>query len=246
MEYDFTKDIDYVAYEDFLRKYSRHNLQLAERTFKLYRELNTPGKKDIFDILILSDLFARPPFSDDIEEFGSVIGTLESLRASGQLEQVMNVLSFFMMQQKDLYERKLSIQKKAQTRSATHKRQATMVTYCRAVEEYLQKVEDIWHPQEDTQNQQRNARNNKKNAIERVYRDNAEKIFEKLKECGVQDEFKKQFFNCFIFYTKMYVKLNEGKTRNGHIPEKRAARSEKSKARTSKAMKSLWEKTRKK
>ena len=37
MEYDFTKDIDYVAYEDFLRKYS-----LTMLPMKIFY-VNTPG-----------------------------------------------------------------------------------------------------------------------------------------------------------------------------------------------------------
>ena len=43
MSYDIEKDVDYAEYENLIRTHYADNIPLAERVFKLYRELNCRG-----------------------------------------------------------------------------------------------------------------------------------------------------------------------------------------------------------
>ena len=119
MDYDFNTDLDYTGYEKILCESPAPNLLLAQKFFDIYQNLDLPNKKDIFDIIILKDILSRAPFALDVEKLKSVIETLDTFKASGQLEQVMSVVSFFVEQQKNLYTAREEQKCKIQTPKAT-------------------------------------------------------------------------------------------------------------------------------
>ena len=100
MAYDIEKDIDYSDYEKILNRHFPDNLELAKRVFKIYRESDSPNKKDVFDIVILNDVLAFISCSPALKKFTSIVGTLETFKEHGELEQVIDVVSFFVMLQK--------------------------------------------------------------------------------------------------------------------------------------------------
>ena len=85
---------------------------MAERTFNIYRDLNTANKKDVFDILILRSVLEAANFAPRQEEFRSVLKTMEMLKKVDQLEQVMEVVGYFVAQQKIFYEDEIAKAKK--------------------------------------------------------------------------------------------------------------------------------------
>lgn len=243
MEYKIDENVDYSVYEKILEEYFSWNLPLAQKIFNIYRELNTPEKKDIFDIIILKDILAQAPFASDLEKLKSVIATLDTFRVSGQLEQVMSVVSFFVVQQKDLYIKKEYRRDKFQTQNATQAKQDVLIERCLTIEKFLQQVELLRHPQQEPPEEKpkRNAVYSEKIAVQTVFRDNESNIVEKLKTCGIETDFEKEFGNCFRFYTDFFIK-HTGKTCSGYIKEKRSPRSDESKKRSSNSAKKTWQK----
>ena len=243
MEYKIDEDVDYSVYEKILDEYCSQNLPLAQKIFSIYRELNTPDKKDIFDIIVWKDILAQAPFASDVEKLKSVIETLDTFKASGQLEQVMSVVSFFVAQQKSLYIEKEDRKDKFQTHKATQTRQNALINRCLVIENFLQQVELLRHPQQEASEAQskRNAAYSEKTAVRTVFRQNEGDIVEKLKTCGIEKEFEKEFGNCFRFYTDFFIK-HTGKTCSGYIKEKRSPRSDESKKRSSNSAKKTWQK----
>ncbi len=246
MPYDLKKDVDYRIYEQTIKEYYSRNLPLAERTFNIYRDLNTANKKDVFDILILRSVLEAANFAPRQEEFRSVLKTMEMLKKVDQLEQVMEVVGYFVAQQKIFYEDEIAKAKKEQPRKATEAKRQEMIDNCLALEDYLQKVEFEWHlPHNDADTQPlRNAQRNREQALKIIFKNNEDKIIEAMKSRGIETAFEKEFANCFKFYTKLYIKYNK-KTVSGYIPEKRASRSEESKNKSSKAARKSWQKRRK-
>lgn len=243
MDNDFNTDLDYTGYEKTLCESPAPNLLLAQKFFDIYRNLDLPNKKDIFDIIILKDILSRAPFALDVEKLKSVIETLDTFKASGQLEQVMSVVSFFVAQQKSLYIEKEDRKDKFQTHKATQTRQNTLISRCLAIENFLQQVEFLRHPQQEPPEEKpkRNAAYSEKTAVRTVFRQNEGDIVEKLKTCGIEKEFEKEFGNCFRFYTDFFIK-HTGKTCSGYIKEKRSPRSDESKKRSSNSAKKTWQK----
>ena len=240
MSYDIEKDVDYAEYENLIRTHYADNIPLAERVFKLYRELNFPEKKVVFDILILQDILALRPFSPLRKKAESNIDKMERFRKLGLLEQVMDVVCFFAAIQKKMYEETI----KSLPRNASNKKKQVMTRYCIELEIYLQEVENLWHkPSEDGEPVRtvRSLRKNKNAAIENVYENHSAEIEKKLRSCGFQGDCKKQFTNCFNYYTDKYVEdFNDGKTLNGYPREKRAPRSAASRERSSRAAEKFW------
>ena len=242
MAYEIEKDIDYSDYEKILHRSFPHNLELAKRVFKIYRESDSPNKKDVFDIVILNDFLAFIPCSPALKKFTSIVGTLETFKEHGELEQVIDVVSFFVMLQKKMYEDEISIQKKSQTKNATEKRRRKPVELCTALEKYLYEVDCTWHSRKNDDGELllRNSRTTKKQAINSVYKKYIDEINEILNKYGVKEDFIKQFANCFEYYTKVFLSGQDGKTASGFAPEKRKARSEASKQRSREAAKKHW------
>ncbi|MBE6358549.1 MAG: hypothetical protein E7057_04805 [Lentisphaerae bacterium] len=243
MDYDFNTDLDYTGYEKILCERLAPNLLLAQKFFDIYRNLDLPNKKDIFDIIILKGILLRAPFALDVEKLKSVIETLDTLKASGQLEQVMSVVSFFVEQQKNLYTAREEQKCKIQTQNATKARQDDSIERCLVIEEFLQQVELLRHPQQEPPEEQpkRNAAYSEKTAVRTVFRQNEGDIVEKLKTCGIEKEFEKEFGNCFRFYTDFFIK-HTGKTCSGYIKEKRSPRSDESKKRSRNSAINTWKK----
>ena len=171
MEYQIDQDVDFSIYEKFLNELFPQNLPLAKKAFNIYRELNTPDKKDIFNIVVAQNILAQSPFSSELEKFKSLIETLENFQTVGQLEQVMSVVSFFVMLQKNFYEKREDKKNKLQTQSATKNRLYKLVDLCNKLKPYLQEVEDLWHPPLNgiSPEMQRNSLINKNSAIKAVY-----------------------------------------------------------------------------
>ena len=242
MHYDFDSD-DFC--KRFLSECLRQNLDLAQRTLKLFKNSNCQDKDDIFSIISIAMLFnhAPPPISEALEKFIPVLNTLEELEKSGHLDQVMNVIAFFVQKQQYLHEKNINYLKKCQTQKANDEKFHKYTSACCELEEYLIEVENLWHPPETASFQQRNTRTNKKRAIKIVYDKNRQKITEILHSLKFKGDCQRQFLNYFDFYTQFYLTYNNGKTRNGHTMEKRAARSEESKKRTSNTMKRKFQKT---
>jgi hypothetical protein len=242
MAYEIEKDIDYSDYEKILNRHFPDNLELAKRVFKIYRESDSPNKKDVFDIVILNDVLAFIFCSPVLKKFTSIVGTLETFKEHGELEQVIDVVSFFVMLQKKMYENEISIQKKSQTKNATEMRQRKLVELCTALEKYLYEVDCTWHSQKNDDGELllRNSRTTKKQAINSVYEKYIDEINEILNKYGVKEDFIKQFVNCFEYYTKVFLSGQDGKTASGFAPEKRKARSEASKQRSREAAKKHW------
>lgn len=242
MAYELEKDTDYIEYEKILNKSFPDNLELAQKVFKIYRESDNPNKKDVFDIVILNDVLALIFCSPVLKKFTSIVGTLETFKEHGELEQVIDVVSFFVMLQKKMYENEISIQKKSQTKNATEMRQRKLVELCTALEKYLYEVDCTWHSQKNDDGELllRNSRTTKKQAINSVYKKYIDEINEILNKYGVKEDFIKQFANCFEYYTKVFLSGQDGKTASGFAPEKRKARSEASKQRSREATKKHW------
>ena len=242
MAYEIEKDINYIDYEKILNKNFPDNLKLAERVFKIYRDLNNTNKKDVFDIIILNDILATVFCSPVLKKFTSIVETLETFKEYGELEQVIDVVSFFVLLQKKMYENEISMQKKSQTQKATEERRSRMFKYCIALEKYLYEVDCTWHSQKNDDGELllRNSRTTKKQAINSVYKKYIDEINEILNKYGVKEDFIKQFANCFEYYTKVFLSGQDGKTASGFAPEKRKARSEASKQRSREAAKKHW------
>ena len=246
MEYQIDQDVDFSTYKKTLAENCSPNSLLAERVFRIYGELDTPDKKDIFNIVVAKDILSQSSDSPMLQKLQSMINTLETFKATGQLEQVMSVVSFFVVQQKNLYVGNEDRKNKFQTQNATKSRQDDLLKRCLAIEEFLQQVELLRHPrQEQTEVQpKRNAAYSEKIAVRTVFRDNESNIVEKLKTCGIETDFEKEFGNCFRFYTDFYIS-NTGKTYSGYTKEKRSSRSDESKKRSSASAVKAWKKRRK-
>ena len=246
MEYQIDQDVDFSIYEKFLNEVCPQNLPLAKKTFNIYRELNTPDKKDIFNIVVAKDILSQSSFSPMLQKLQSMINTLETFKATGQLEQVMSVVSFFVAQQKNLYIEKEDRKNKFQTQNATKSRQDDSLKRCLAIEEFLQQVELLRHPRQELTEVQskRNAAYSEKIAVRTVFRNNESNIVEKLKTCGIETDFENEFYKCFRFYTDFYIS-NTGKTYSGYTKEKRSSRSDESKKRSSASAVKAWKKRRK-
>ena len=244
MAYEIEKDIDYSDYEKILNRSFPDNLELAERVFKIYRESDSPNKKNVFDIIIQNDVLALIFCSPVLKNFTSIVGTLETFKEHGELEQVIEVVSFFVMLQKKMYEDENSILKKSQTKNAIEKRRRKPVELCTALEKYLYEVDCTWHSRKNDDGELllRNSRTTKKQAINIIYKKYTDEINEILNKYGVKEDFIKQFANCFEYYTKVFLSGQDGKTASGFAPEKRKARSEASKQRSREAAKKHWEK----
>jgi len=245
MSYDIEKDVDYAEYENLIRTHCADNIPLAKRIIKLYRELSFQGKKEVFDILVLHmlhEIHSISPISPLLTDEEAIVNELENFKKLGLLEQVMGVVSFFIMRQKEMHEEA----KKYSRQKASNQKTNTRVTYCKALENFLIEVESIWHPlQKDGEPARmvRNSQMNKKSALKKVYDKHSAEIEEKLRSCGFQGDCKKQFYNCFDYYTNKYVEVfNDGKTINGHVRETRAHRSEASRKKSSRAAKEVWAK----
>ena len=244
MAYEIEKDINYIDYEKILNKNFPDNLKLAERVFKIYRDLNNTNKKDVFDIIILNDILATVFCSPVLKKFTSIVETLETFKEYGELEQVIDVVSFFVLLQKKMYENEISMQKKSQTQKATEERRSRMFKYCTALEKYLYEVDCTWHSRKNDDGELllRNSRTTKKQAISSIYKKHSDEINEILNQLGIKEDFIKQFANCFEYYTKVFLSGQDGKTVSGFAPEKRKARSEASRQRSRDAAKKHWAK----
>ena len=141
MDDDFNTDLDYTGHEKILCESPAPNFLLAQKFFDIYRNLDLPNKKDIFDIIISKNILLRAPFELDVEKLKSVIETLDTFKASGQLEQVMSVVSFFVEQQKNLYTAREEQKCKIQTQKATQAKQDVLIERCLTIEKFLQQVE---------------------------------------------------------------------------------------------------------
>lgn len=243
MSYDIEKDVDYAEYENLIRTHCADNIPLAKRIIKLYRELSFQGKKEVFDILILHilhEIYSLFPFSPLLQNENILVDKLEKFRKLGLLEHVIEVVCFFAAIQKKMYEETI----KSLPRNASNKKKQVMTRYCIELEIYLQEVENLWHkPSEDGEPVRtvRSLRKNKNAAIENVYENHSAEIEKKLRSCGFQGDCKKQFTNCFNYYTDKYVEdFNDGKTLNGYPREKRAPRSAASRERSSRAAEKFW------
>ena len=244
MDFDMEIDFDYEYHEKNARKYCFNKL-LVERVFKLYHELNNPEKNNVFCILFYLDILWYPPFSPELEKFEKIVSTLENFREAGQLDQVMDVLCFFVVRQKKLYKKMLSAQGKANTQDAHQAKKQKMIAMIIDLESYLRDVEFVWHPssQEESQDSSRMMRNSQTNAstaIKKVYRENSEKINVVLEKYGVKKDFLKAFSNCFRYYTDAYRKWNDGRTVSGYKLETRAPRNSDSRKKSSDAAKRSW------
>ena len=228
----------------FLSVSSRSNLDLAQKALKLFKNSNCQYKNDVFRIISRKSIFSQGGIglSTDLEEFVPVLNTLEELEKSGQLDQVINVIAFFLQMQQYMHEKNINKSKQNQTQKANKKRFDKKLSVCAALKEYLIKVENLWHPPQTASSQQRNSRTNKQRAVEIVYKKNEQNITEILKSLEFTGDCEQEFSNCFDFFTKQCTE-RLGKTINGHIKEERAARSEESKKRTSETMKKKLQRT---
>ena len=246
MAYELEKDTDYSEYEKILNKSFPDNLELAQKVFKIYRESDNPNKKDVFDIIIQNDVLALFFCSPVLKKFTSIVEFLETFKEHGELEQVIDVVSFFVLLQKKMYENEISILKKSQTQKATNKRKNKMFEYCTALEKYLYEVDCTWHSRKNDDGELllRNFSTTKQQAISRTYKKYTNEINEILNEFGVKEDYLKQFANCFRYYTKVYLTGYPSKTVSGFAPEKRKERSEASRRRSREAAKKHWAKRR--